>query len=108
MHKLVDQDLDPLGVVSQHPSDRRVPVAGAVVVGSEHVDGTVEAALELVGEVENVGGAVGRPPAPFRRANQDSIVVVAVLRRPSPDSAVLFVGVQAGQELVEPAFELAL
>src|SRR5204863_4086571 len=50
--ELVEEDLDSLGVVAEHARNRRVPVAGAVMVGAEHVDGSVEAALELVGEVE--------------------------------------------------------
>ena len=37
--------------------------AVAVVVGAEHVDRAVEAALELVDEVDDVGGVVGRRSA---------------------------------------------
>ena len=43
VHELVEQHLDPLGVVAEHARDRRVPVARAVVVGAEHVDRAVEA-----------------------------------------------------------------
>ena len=46
--ELVEQHLDARGVVAEHPGDRRVPVARAVVVGAEHVDRAVEPALELV------------------------------------------------------------
>src|SRR5439155_24828402 len=60
MDELVEDDLDSLGVVVEHPRDRRVPVAGAVMVGPEDVDRAIEATLELVHEVGDVSGAVGR------------------------------------------------
>jgi hypothetical protein len=63
VNELVEQHLDPLGVVAEHPRDRLVPLARAVVVGAEHVQRPVEAALQLVDEVDDVGGAVGRRAA---------------------------------------------
>src|SRR5205809_101308 len=54
---LVEEHLHPLGAVAEHPGDGRVPVARAVVVGAEDVDRPIEAALELVDEVGDVGGA---------------------------------------------------
>src|SRR5204862_7347963 len=83
--ELVDEYLDALGVVAEHARDRRIPVARAVVIGAEHVDRAVEAALELVGEVDDVGGTVGRPAALLRGANEYPIVLVAVRRRARPD-----------------------
>ena len=71
--ELVDQHLDAVGVVAEHPRDGRVPVARAVVVGAEDVDRPVEAAVELVGEVDDVGGPVGRklrPPSESARGRR--------------------------------------
>src|SRR5205085_9873654 len=86
----------------------RVPLARAVVVGAEDVDRTVEAAVKLVGEVDDVGAAVRRRPTLVRRADDDPVLVVAVRRRPGPDGPVLPIRVQARQELGEPVLELAL
>src|SRR5207248_215618 len=72
------------------------------------VDGPVEAALELVGEIDDVCGAVGRSASPLRRADENAIVVVPVLRGRRPDRAVLLVRVESRQELIEAALELAL
>src|SRR5262249_62376370 len=44
----------------------------------------------------------------LRRADPDAVVVVAVLRRSGPDSPVLLVRVEPGQELSEATLELAL
>ena len=104
--ELVEQHLDPLGVVAEHACDGGVPVARAVVVGAEDVDRPVEAAVELVGEVDDVGGAVGRRSG--LGADQHAVVVVPVGRRAGPDGAVLLVGVEPRQELGQPLLELAL
>ena len=64
------------------------------MVGAEHVDRPVEAALELVREVDDVGGAVRRRPALLGRADQHAVVVVAVGGRARPDGAVLLVRVE--------------
>ena len=61
------------------------PVDVAVVVGAEHVDQQVEAALELVAVVGDVGGEVGRRAV---GADQDPVLVVAELRGPQPDGAL--------------------
>ena len=76
--ELVDQHLDPLGVVAEHPGDRRIPLARPVMVGPEHVDRAIEAALELVHEVNDIRRAVGRRAALLRRADQHAVLVVAV------------------------------
>ena len=78
MDELVDQHFDPLGVVAEHPGDRPVPLARAVMVGPEHIDRAIEAALELVDEVGDIGRAVGRRAALLRRADQHAVLVVAV------------------------------
>src|SRR5215831_9642834 len=106
--ELVDQHLYAFGVVAEHAGDRRVPVPRAVVVGTEHVDRPVEAALELVGQVDDVRGPVGRPAALLRRANEHPVLVVAVHRRAGPDRSVLLVRVETRQELVQVPLELAL
>ena len=59
--ELVQQDLDPLGVVAERAGDGRVPVAGAVVVGAEHVDSRSKPRSSL-SEVHDVGGPVRRLP----------------------------------------------
>src|SRR4029077_16383476 len=58
--ELVEQHLDALLVVTEHPRDRRVPAPRAVMVGAEDVDRPVEPAIELVRKVDDVGGTVGR------------------------------------------------
>ncbi len=106
--ELVEQHLDALLVVAEHPCDRRVPAPRAVVVGAEHIDRPVEAAVELVREVDHVGGAVRRRSTTFRRADQDAVGVVAVGGGAGPDGAVVLVGVQARQVLGKPCLQLAL
>jgi hypothetical protein len=97
--ELVEQHLDALGVIPEHARDRGVPLARAVVVGTEHVDRPVEAALELVDEVDDVGGAIRRR-APLRRGpDDDAVVLVAVRRGARPDCAVLFVRVEPRHQL---------
>src|SRR5262249_4194623 len=106
--ELVDEDLDAVRVVAEHPRHGRVPVSRAMVVGAEHVDRTLETALELVGKVDDVGRPVGRTPTLLRRQAPDSVVVVAVLRRSGPDRLDLLVRVEPGQEPSEATLELAL
>ena len=79
-----------------------------MVVGAKYVDRAVEAPLELVGEIDDICGAVGRSATLGRRANQHAVGVVTVFRRASPDGAVLLVGVEPRQELSETALEPAL
>src|SRR5690242_15764658 len=85
--ELVDEHLDAIGVVAQHPGDGGVPVARAVVVGAEHVDRAVEPALELVDEVRDVGGTVRRRTG--ARAEEDAVLVVAVGGGAGPERPVL-------------------
>ena len=106
MDELVEEHLDALGVVAEHPGDRRVPVARAVVVGAEHVDRPVEAALELVDEVDDVGCAVGRLPG--LGAKDHAVLLVSVGGGPGPHGAVLLVAVHPRHQLREPLRELAL
>ena len=70
--ELVEQHLDALRVVAEHARDRAVPVARAVMVGAEDVDRTVEAAVELVDEVDDVGRAIGRRAAVGERMSTRS------------------------------------
>ena len=81
------------------PGRRRAPASAAriradvaVVVGAEHVDQAVEAALELVAVVGDVGGEVGRLAV---GADQDPVLVVAELGRAQPGRALALVDVAA-------------
>ena len=78
------------------------------MIASEDVDRPVEAALELLGEIDDIGGPVGRRAAAVRRAHQHAVVVIPVAGRARPDGAVLLVGVEPRQELRQPLLELAL
>ena len=60
VHHLIDRDLDARGVVAERLRRGLEPCRIAVVVGAEHVDGEVEAALELVDQVGEVACEVGR------------------------------------------------
>ena len=102
---LVQEHLDSLGVVAEHSGDSPVPVPRAVVVGAEHVDRPLEAAPQLVVEVGDVGGAIGRQAV---RADHDLVLVVAVGRGTGPDRAVLLVRVNLGQQLGHALLQLAL
>ena len=66
----------------------------AVVVGAEHVDQALEAALELVPVVGDVGGEVGRLAV---GADQDPVLVVAEVGRAQPERALALVGVAASR-----------
>ena len=70
----------------------RGPQSGdvAVVVGAEHVDQAVEAALQLVPVVGDVGGEVGRFAV---GADQHPVLVVAEGRRAQPERVFAAVGV---------------
>ena len=69
------------------------------MVGAEHVDRAVEAALQLVDEIRDVGGAIRRRAALVLGADQHPILLVAVGRRARPERAVLLVGVELRQEI---------
>ena len=96
MDELVQQHLHALRVVPEHARDGGVPLPRSVVVGAEDVDRTVEAAIELVHQVDDVGGAVRGRPAALGRADDHPVVLVSVRRRAQPDGAVLLVRVQPG------------
>ena len=87
-----DQRLEHVGIGAERgdrcPHSRGV----AVMVGAEHVDQPLEAALELVAVVSDVGGEVGRFPV---GADQDSILVVAEVAAAQPQRPVAAVGVTA-------------
>ena len=76
--ELADQDLEGLArVVAEAGGHRAQPADVAVVVGAEHVDAALEAALALVQVVGGVGGEVGggavgldQRPGPCRRRNR--------------------------------------
>ena len=90
--ELVDQHLDPLRVVAEHRRRGRQPQHVPVVIGAEHVDRPVEAALELVPQVGDVGGEV--EVAAVGRADERAVLVVAVRARPRPDRVLRLVGVE--------------
>src|SRR4051812_12764012 len=104
--ELVENHLDALRVVAEHPRDCGVPVARAVVVGAQDIDRPVEAAFELVHEVGDIRRAIGRR-AVFG-AQEDAILLVAVGGRPRPERALLLIRVELREEVGEPLLELAL
>jgi hypothetical protein len=58
VNELVDQHLDPFRVVAEHLGGGFETADVPVVVGAEHVDRAIEAALELVADVRDVRGEV--------------------------------------------------
>ncbi len=76
--ELEHRDLEPVGVGADGGDRGLQPRDVAVVVGAEHVDQAVEAALELVPVVGDVGREVGRLAG---RALEHAVLVVA--RAPS-------------------------
>src|SRR6185436_20805548 len=82
------------------PSD--VPV----VIGAEHVDGTVEAALELVADVGDVGREV--EIRAVGRAYERTVLVVAVRASASPERPVRFERVELRQHLGDVLLDVAL
>jgi hypothetical protein len=93
VNELIEEDLDSLRVVAEHARDRGVPLSRAVMVGPEDVDRPVEAALELVDQIDDVGGAVRRRPALLWGTDDHAILVVAVLGGLGPHGPVLLVRV---------------
>src|SRR5579884_1558003 len=106
--ELVEDHLDAGGVVAEHPGDHLVPAADAVVVGAEHVDGAVEAALHLVAQVRDVRRLVRRQSPALGRADQHAVLVVAELGRADPQRALGLVRRQPGEQLRQPLLEHAL
>ncbi len=77
------------GVEAEQPGSGLQPLHVPVVIGSEDVDGAVEATGELVEHVRHVGRVV--EIAPVRRADERPVLVVSVLRRRRPERALRFV-----------------
>ena len=98
---LADQDLEVLvGGVAERGAHRHQPGDVPVVVGAEHDEAAVEAALALVEVVGQVAREVGRLAV---GPDDDPVLVVAVLLGAQPERAVLLVGVA---ELGEPVDRL--
>ena len=102
MDELVEEHLDTLRVVPEHPSHRCVPLSRPVVIGAEHIDRAVEATVELVGEVCDIGCAIRRQPSLLGGADQHPVVVVPVCRRARPQCTVLLIRVKPREERAEP------
>ena len=76
-----------------------------MVVRAEDVHRSVEAALELVAHVRDVGGVVRVRAV---GADDDAVLVVAEARRRRPDRAVLLVRLDRGEHLRHVLLDLAL
>ena len=92
VHELVDEHLDAFGVVAEHRRGRLQARDIPVMIGAEDVDRAVEAALQLVPHVRDVGGEV-EVRAVFG-ANQRPVLVVAVRARPCPQGPLGLVCVE--------------
>ena len=85
------------GLVAERGAHRHHPADVAVVVGAEHDEAAVEAALPLVEVVGEVAGEVGRLAV---GPDDDPVLVVAELLGGEPEGAVGLVGVaQLGEPL---------
>jgi len=104
VHELQQRDLEAVRVGAERGDRRLHPRDVAVVVGAEHVDHAVVAALELLLVVGDVGGEVRRLAG---RPHEHAVLVVAERRRPQPERAVRAVQVplllQAGERAVDRA-----
>ena len=84
--ELADEHLDVLRrVVAGAGGDRLEPADVAVVVGAEHVDARVEAAVALVEVVRGVGGEVGEVAVGL---DEDAVLVVTEVGGAQPHRAV--------------------
>ena len=104
--QLVDQHFDALGVVAEHRRCCLQPSDVPVVIGAEHVDGTVEAALELVADVGDIGREV--EIRAVGRAHERAVLVVAVRARARPERPVRFERVELRQHLCDMLLDVAL
>ena len=95
MDELVEQHLEARRIVSEHGRGGLEARHIAVVVGAEDVDGRVEAALELVLHVGDVGREVEERAV--GRADQRPVLVVAVRGRARPQRPLRLVGLEPGQ-----------
>ena len=93
---LHDRRLEAVRVDAERRERRPHPRHVAVVVGAEDVDQPLDAALELVEVVGDVGGEVGRLAV---GADQDPVLVVAEVGRPQPDRALALVDVAGVAQL---------
>jgi hypothetical protein len=89
--ELVDQDLQPIGLVAEHRGRSFQAADVPVVVGAEDVHQPVEAPLELVADICDVPGEV--EVAPVRGTDERPVLVVAVLARPGPRRSLGLVAV---------------
>ena len=101
----VKQHLDGLDVVAHRLGGVPDSSDGPVMVRAPDVDQMVEAAAELLGNVADVGGEVGRLPI---RSVDDAILVVTKVRRSEPDRAVLFVDVATLPQTIDGSLDPAL
>ena len=106
MHELVDEHLDALRVVSEHGGRRFQPRDIAMVVGTEHVDRAVEAALELVPHVGDVCREV--QVRAVRGTEERAVLVVAVGGRSRPERSLRFVRVERREQLCHLGLDLGL
>ena len=95
----VEEHLDGVGVVAHRLGGVPDPRDRAVMVGAPDVDQVVEAAAELLGDVADVGGEVGRLAV---RADDHPVLVVAEGGRAEPERAVLLVDVAAARAAARP------
>ena len=102
--ELIDEYLDPCGVVPDHRRERLEPRDVSVVIRTEHVDRALEPS-ELVADVRRVAGEVRRLAA---RPDEDAILVVPVRARPRPHRPVGLVGIELGDRRGNLVHDLAL
>ena len=101
----VEQDLDGLAVVAHRLGGVADAGDRPVVVGAPDVDEVVEAAVELLGDVADVGREVGR----FAGGSvDDPVLVVAEGGRAEPDRAVLLVDMAALAQALDRSGDPAL
>ena len=98
-----------VGVARRHASTGSLqagahPGDGAVVVGALDIDGFFEAALPFADVVGHVGHKVGVTAVSLAH---DPVFVVAVVGRPEPQRAILFIGFASGLQpahgVIDPA-----
>ena len=94
---LADDDFG-LARMAEHVSDRLNALDVAMVIGAEDVDAAVEATVELVFVVGDIGREVSVGTVCLY---EHAILVVAEIGRPEPDRAVLLVQIAALAQGVE-------
>ena len=104
VHELQHRDLEPLGVHAQGRDVGLHPRDVAVVVRAERDDHQVEAALELVLGVGDVGREVRRLAG---RALEDAVLVVAELGRTQPQRALGAIEVALLRQALDPPLDRA-